>query len=192
MTDSQKAATTALTTIIGVLTPLTSEERQRIVNSALTFLGEPVSSSKQKVTVSDAAAGDADDIADGDYPTHFSKWMKQNSVSSEELDHVFHFNADNSFDILEVPGISKREQTLNTYVLTGLGNYLAANDRSFADSTARAFCEKIGCYDQANHSVYLKNKGPEFSGDKSRGFVLTSLGVRRGAVLVKEVAGASG
>ena len=116
--------------------------------------------------------------------------MKQNSVSTEELDQVFHFNSDGSFDLLNAPGKSKKQQTLNTYILTGLGKYLASGgDRGFDDATARQFCETIGCYDQANHAVHLKNRGPEFTGDKHKGWSLTNPGVKRGAALVKEVAG---
>jgi hypothetical protein len=62
----------------------------------------------------------------------------------------------------------------------------------FENAMARGFCEKIGCYDQANHAVHLKkNKGGEFSGDKNKGYTLTSVGMKRGAALVKELAGAA-
>jgi len=189
VSDNQSAATKALTTIIGALTPLSSEERHRIVNAAMMFFGEPNVSPKQKA-LSGAKEETADEALDGDRALHVSQWMKQNSVSGEELDQVFHFNEDGSFDLLDAPGGSKKEQTLNTYILTGLGNYLASKERMFNDATARAFCDTVGCYDQANHAVYLKSRGPEFTGDKNKGFSLTNPGIKRGAALVKEVAGA--
>jgi len=188
MSDNQSAATAALTTIIKELTPLTSEDRHRIVNAAMTFLGEPTVLPKQK-SAAGGAAEEIDDHANGDRSAQTSRWMSQHSVSGEELDQVFHFHPDGTFVLLDAPGSSKREQTLNTYILTGLGNYLAVNDRAFDDATARAFCDKIGCYDQANHASHLKNRGPEFTGDKNKGYSLTNPGLKRGATLVKEMAG---
>jgi hypothetical protein len=114
--------------------------------------------------------------------------MQQYSVSPEELDQVFHFKGDGIFDIHDAPGKSKKEKTLNTYILTGVGRFLITNNREFDDQTVRGFCETIGCYDRANHAAYMKAKGPEFSGDKKKGYSLTNVGVKRGATLVKEVA----
>jgi hypothetical protein len=186
--------TDALTTIINLLKPLTSEDRQRTVGAAMMFLGEaPLS--KPKLAQKDSKSDDSDegdDTDEGDYSAHIKKWMKQNDVSSEELDQVFHFNDDDTFDLLHSPGKTKKEQTINIYTLTGLGKYLAANDRSFDDTTARAFCEKMGCFDKSNHSTHLHVKNrPEFTGDKSKGYSLTNPGIKRGAALVKEVSGAA-
>lgn len=183
--------TDALTTIINLLKPLTSEDRQRTVGAAMLFLGETsVSPPKLKQKISASEDGDeGEDTDEGDYSPHITKWMKQNDVSPEELDQVFHFGDEGTFDLLHSPGKSKKEQTTNTYTLTGLGKYLAANDRSFDDAVARGFCETIGCFDSTNHATYVrKNKG-EFSGDKTKGYSLTNVGVKRGAALVKEVAG---
>ena len=112
------------------------------------------------------------------------------NLSGEELDQVFHFYSNGTFDLLNVPGKSKREQTLNTYVLTGLGWYLASQGkRDFNDSMAREFCEQIGCYDQANHAAHLKSRGNEFTGDKIRGYTITNPGMKKGVALIKEAAG---
>jgi hypothetical protein len=177
-----------LIAIINVLAPLSSEQRQRTVAAAMMFLGEaPLQKPRQETS------GGSTDNNNGDgeagYSTHIAKWMKQNEVSAEELDQTFHFHESGTFDLLHAPGNSKKEQTLNTYILTGLGKYLAANDRSFDDATARGFCETIGCFDRANHAAILKGKGGEFSGDKTKGYSLTNVGVKRGEALVKEVAG---
>lgn len=188
MSINEDAMTKALTRLIDALKPLTSEERHRTVGAAMMFLGETVAAQRK---AAEAAAADNDDDADSQYSPYITKWMKQYGVSSDELDQVFHFGPENSFDLLHAPGKWKKEQTLNTYILTGLGHYLATSgDRNFDDGSARAFCERIGCYDQANHASHLKNKGPEFTGEKSRGYSLTNPGIRRGAALVKEISGA--
>jgi hypothetical protein len=180
--------TNALTTIIKVLTPLKSEDRRRTVDAAMLFLGE---TARAAATARHAGKVDGEQEVHGSgyVPTARAEgWMTKNGVSAEELEQVFHFNDDGTFDIHDVPGESNKEKTLNTYVLTGLGKLLSSNDRSFDDEMARSFCKKIGCYDIANHNATLKRKGAELSGDKRRGYTLTSVGVKRGAVLVKELA----
>jgi hypothetical protein len=186
MSESE-ATTTALMTIISVLTPLSSEERHRTVDAAMLFLGETakVPERKREIAAERGARGGTGE----DYRENIQKWMEKYSVSPEEFDQVFHFRDDGTFDIHGAPGRSKKEQMLNTYILTGLGKFLTTSERTFDDATARGFCDTIGCYDAANHAVHIKNKGPEFSGDKKKGYSLTNVGVSRGAALVKELAG---
>jgi hypothetical protein len=182
-----KATPETLTAIIKLLEPLSSAQRQRTVAAAMMFLGEaPLEKPRQEK--SGGSTDNDDGGGEGDYSPQITKWMKQNEVSAEELDRVFHFNGDGTFDLLHAPGKSKKEQTVNTYVLTGLGKYLTANDRAFDDATARANCEKIGCFDKSNHATHIKNQ-PEFTGDRSKGYSITNPGIKRGAALVKEVAG---
>lgn len=184
--DNQMASTdttSALTSIINILTPLTSEDRHRTVNAAMLFLGETVKAP--------GPAGTGKGVGEGSNPGAVGAWMTQYGVSQDQMDQVFHFNNDGSFSIHDAPGRSKKEKTLNTYILTGLGKFLMTNDRAFDNSMARGFCETIGCVDPGNHAAYLKNKGPEFSGDKNKGYSLTNVGVKRGAALVKELASAA-
>jgi hypothetical protein len=180
--------TSALTAIIGALQPLTSEDRHRTVEAAMTFLGERPSAAapQHKGHAGGAAAGGAE----GGQPSGSvtERWMEQNGISAEELEQAFHFNEDGTFELHAVPGQSQKERTLNTYVLTGLGEYLAKGDRKFADADARELCVRMGCYSATNHSTYLKSKHPEFAGDKDKGYSLTPSGMKRGAVLVKELA----
>ncbi len=119
--------------------------------------------------------------------------MEQNNVSIEELEQVFHIETDGgTFEIHDVPGKSKKDKTLNTYILTGLGQFLATNAKAFEDALARQFCVEIGCYDRANHATHInKYKGSELSGNISKGFTITGTGLKRGAALVKEFVGAA-
>jgi hypothetical protein len=153
----------------------------------MVFLGEESKSTAVEHNSKPSSA--SKEVGDSPYGVATEKWMQQNNVSGEEFDRVYHLRPDGSFDIHDAPGRSKKEKTLNAYVLTGLGRFLTTNDREFEDSLARGFCETIGCYDPANHAAYMKAKGPEFSGDKKKGYSLTNVGVKRGAALVKEVAG---
>src|SRR5258708_34158770 len=118
--------------------------------------------------------------------------MDQHGVSAEAMDKVLHFKDDGSFETHDVPGKSMREKTLNTYILTGAGNFLASNNRTFDDSLSRGFCEKMGCYDKANHAAHLKkHRGAEFSGDKNKGNTVPTQRIRPGSGLAKELMGAA-
>jgi hypothetical protein len=183
--------TNALTTIIKALTPLKSEDRRRTVDAAMLFLGETAKTAAMGRHAGESGVGQEVDRGSFAPAARAEGWMKKYGVSAEELEQVFHFNDDGTFDIHDVPGKSNSEKTLHTYVLTGLGKFLSSNDRTFDDEVARSFCKKIGCYDIANHNATLKRKGADLSGDKRRGYTLTSVGIKRGAALVKELAGAA-
>jgi hypothetical protein len=183
MAGNEDFATTALNTIIGALTPLNSDERHRIVGAAMMFLGEKPVQLK---------GGKADQDGDDEqvHSAAIQKWMKQNGVSSAQVEQVFHFGEDGAFDIFDTSGTTKKERMLNTYVLTGLAKYLATGDRSFDDATARKYCEQFGCYDQGNFAMYMRrDRGADFTGEKARGYMLTNVGIKRGADLVKQMAG---
>ena len=60
--------------------------------------------------------------------------------------------------------------------------------RTFQDSVAREHCSIIGCLDKANHAAILNDHGPEFSGDKSKGYTISNIAVKKAAALVKEMA----
>jgi hypothetical protein len=181
----QTEITDALTAIVKVLTPLNSDERRRTVDAAMMFLEgtSPIGQSKGRVS------DDAGQTSVEGMSANTRAWMKQNVVNQDELDAVFNFNADGTFEIINTPGKSKKEKSINAYVLTGLGKYLATGERGFDDATARDACERNSCYDAANHATYLKDRDGEFTGDKAKGYSMTYPGLKRAAVLVKEVAG---
>jgi hypothetical protein len=175
----------ALITIISELKGLDPEVCRRTLRAAMVFFGDkPGMPSPQETDTTS-------DNDDGTYPSGVAKWMKEYGIAADEVDRAFHFN-NGTFDILHVPGNSKRDQTLNAYILTGLGRYLTTGERGFDDPIARRVCERMGCYDQGNHSSTLKGAHPEFSGDKRKGYTLTNPGIKRGAELVKQIAGAAG
>jgi hypothetical protein len=177
-----------ITAVVKALKPLNSLERHRTVEAAMLYLGETPFQKADRQGFQEPSKGNPG--GEG-YGAEASTWLKQNNVSADELDLVFHFGADGTFDIHDAPGKSRKEKTLNAYVLTGLGKYLTTGQREFDDALARGFCHTIGCYDNANHATYLKDKGPEFTGDKSKGYTLTNPGMKKGRMLVKAMAGAS-
>lgn len=182
-----KKSTEIVSEIVELLTPIDSAERIRVVQASLTLLGETFSSGSRHVD------GGADILGEGDgelstLPVRARTWMKQNSITGDELQEVFHL-ADGNADVIagEVPGKNKKEKTLNAYVIAGLARLLSTGDGAFDDKSARSLCEKFGCYDQANHSSIIKDKGNEFNGNKDKGWTLTAPGLKRAAALVKEI-----
>lgn len=178
-----------LTAVVKALKPLESVERHRTVEAAMHYLGEmPFTQSNQSSSISP----EDPEASIAGFPPAVASWIKQNNITSDMLDQVFHFGGNGTFEIHDAPGKSKKEKTLNTYILTGLGKYLSTGEANFDDALARNFCNTIGCYDAANHAAHLKDyKGPEFTGDKNKGYTLTNPGKKKGATLVKELAGAA-
>lgn len=173
--------------IVDLLTPLSSDDRSRVIAASLTLLGEtlPKGIKGGDREDGDASGGEGTSIsASGKTRT----WQKQNSISAEQLGQVFH-SADGKTDIIasEMPGKNKKEKTLNAYVLTGIAQLLNGGEPKFSDKDARALCTSAGCYDSANHSSSLKDKGNWFTGTKEKGWTLTAPGLKHGATLVKNL-----
>ena len=173
----------AMTKIVEILTPLSSEDRARAVSAALTLLGDVQSKAPQE-GADDQIASDSDL---GVLSPRTRHWMNQNGISVTELQHVFHVVDGGAEVISAIPGRNKKEQTYSAYVLTGLGQFLVTGNAAFTDKAARALCEASGCYDRANHAVHLRDRGNEFTGTKEKGWTLTAPGLKRAAELVKEL-----
>lgn len=193
MSDTSDTATSeneALLTLVRILKSMQSEDRHRLVSAAMMFVGETWAPQRagpaQQETLKSTASPDV--AADDDHRgicLKGQKWMKQVGVKPEELDNLFNFTAD-SVDLLLPPGKTKKDTTLNTYVLFGLSQYLRSGSLAFADTDARRACADAGCFDQANHAATIKDRGNLFSGDKDAGWTLSAAGLTRAAALIKQ------
>ncbi len=181
---SRKAAMDAMNQIVDILGPLSSDERGRVISAAMMMLGDASMSARP----APAQLSAPDDSEISDLPVRAKTWMRQHSVSQEQIQQVFHKDGE-AVDVIaaHIPGRSKKEQTYNAYILTGLARLLSSGNATFDDKTARTLCESAGCYDPANHAAYMKNKGNEFSGNKEKGWTLTAPGLQRAAALVKDL-----
>jgi hypothetical protein len=177
----------ATTKLVELLKPLPSEDRMRAIRAAMILLGD----GHADVALDGQAKEKAEPQHDvfGTLHPRARTWMRQNDVSASQLAEVFHVGEGGVEVIASIPGRNKKEQTYNAYILTGLGQLLTTGNPTFADKQARAVCEAAGCYDSANHSVHLRNRGSEFAGTKDKGWTLTAPGLRRVAEIVKEASG---
>lgn len=176
--------TDVVSKLVAMLTPLSSEERQRAISASLTLLGDSAAD------ISRGSSGEADVDEPSSLPVRAKAWMKQAGVALQELQQVFHL-ADGAVDVIasDMPGKNDKEKTFNAYILTGAAQLLATGNPTFDDKTARAVCESAGCLNNANHSSYLKDHGNEFTGSKAKGWTLTAPGLKRAAALVKQLNG---
>lgn len=171
--------------IVDLLTPLSSDDRQRVFRAALVLLGETPSANLQ--SNANVETNNGSDVGTG-LPHKAQIWMKQNGISEQQLQQVFHLDGGNAEVIAaDIPGKNKKEKTLNAYTLVGLSRLLASGDSAFDDKSARALCVSSGCYDASNHAATMKDKGNTFTGTKDGGWTLTAPGLKHGSDLVKSL-----
>lgn len=177
---TKKSVTEIVGILVSELTPLTSEERVRVVQASLMLLGEaPI---KTTDTRQQDESGNA-----GGLPMRARTWMKQYRLSLEQIHEVFHVSGEGVEVIAAaIPGKNNREKVRNAYVLCGVTELLASGDAKFDDKTARLLCEVSGFYDQTNHVKYMKG-GNEFTGSKDKGWTLTAPGLKHAAILISEL-----
>lgn len=87
--------------------------------------------------------------------------------------------------LLSAVGDGKRQQTINTYLLTGVAALLSTGKAEFTNETARNNCENLGCYDIGNHANTLKKFENKITGSKAVGWKLTAPGLTAAAALLK-------
>lgn len=181
--------TEAAAKVVEVLTEFDSETRLRIVRASLTLLGDELGGQVRPARDANGSRdNDDEDVGEfqGVHPLA-QQWMRKNSVTAEQLEHYFHFDH-GKFIPIELPGsaTTKSQQTVNAYLAQGLAAYLATGDASFSDADGRKFCEKSGCYDNANHTKSVKLLKNKVSGSKTTGWKLTAPGLTAIAELIKQ------
>ena len=185
--------------IVGALEPLESIDRMKCVRAALVLLGEDEQSVSSKGSGSarqpvDAAVNDSDSRVrvNSDVLRQFGdqarRWMVKHKVTEDHLDQVFHVDG-NSVELIadQVPGSSRREQTVNCYLLVGVRNLLQADEAKFPDKEALEFCQITHSYDKNNHTTHRQSLSNRVSGDRKQGFALTVPGLRDAAKVIKEM-----
>lgn len=179
---AKNKATDIVARIVELIFPLTPDERRRVIQATLLLLGDaPVDAEKSREK-------NGNEQETGDLPVRARTWAKQNGIAKANLEQVFQIESGNVEIVISgIPGKNNKEKTLNSYVLTGIANLLSVGEPRFDDKSARSNCSSWGCYDQTNHSAYMKGKGNVIAGTKEKGWTLTAPGLKRGAELVQEL-----
>ncbi len=171
--------TDAVAAVHDLLSPLTAEERRKVVRAVLTLLDDDAGLPAPAPPL-DRGPGDES------LPPAAAAWAKKYGVDVERLHKLFHFDHGRVICI-ELPrhGRTKREDVVSTYLLQGVASLLGGGDGGFSDDDARKLCEHFGCYDSSNHSKALGEFGSSLAGSKSAGWKLTAPGLAAAAALVK-------
>jgi hypothetical protein len=95
--------------VFGLLSPLSPEDRKRVINAVFALLGDPVPSGAS-ATADKGKAGAS--LPEGLFGAKTRVWLAQHHLTKERLERVFYFQ-DGRADIhlTTVAGASKREQT---------------------------------------------------------------------------------
>ncbi len=112
-------------------------------------------------------------------------WIERNGLTSDKLEEHFHVEDGKGTLIGDPIGDGKREQSINTYLLTGVAALLGTGKAEFTDKTARENCTQLGCYDSPNHSNTVSQLGNKVTGSKKAGWKLTAPGLSAAAALLK-------
>jgi hypothetical protein len=181
-------AVEAATKLIQILAPLSVEERERAISAAKILLGH--SSPDPRGASSLPVPESIPTPSPHGLSSKVDAWMKKHALTSEMLEQVFAFDPTiPAVDIIaaKMPGTSKRQQTVESYVICGLKSFLLTGDPVFSDKDARQVCTKIGCYDGPNHATYLKALDNLVHGSKEAGWRLSNPGLVRAGEIVKQL-----
>ena len=172
--------------IYKLLAPHPSEIRVRAIQSAMTSLGEmavlPAHSKKDTPGVAQTI-GDYGELSLGPKAL---RWVQKYSITRAMLEEVFLLADRIEISANSVPGASKREMTVNCYLLVGLNNLLKADIPSIDDSDAIAECKRMAAYDKNNHTTNRQSVGNKMSGTRPN-FMLTGPGETAVAALIKQM-----
>jgi hypothetical protein len=186
--SESKTAVEALPELVQLLSSLTAPEREKAISAAKILLGSSASSPNSTLHGQvdlDLAGSAIDGVA-----SKAASWLQKNHLTRDQLDQVFSID-DKTFDVIaaKMPGKSKRQQTVEAYIICGLKSFLQTGEPNFTDKEGRQLCQKVGCYDQPNHHNYLKAFGNRIGGSKDSGWKLTNPGLTDAAQLIKQLAG---
>jgi len=173
-----------VTKLVGALDELkTSDERQRAIQAALTVFGDTPQVMGKQPPASQENSGGGDDIPKEFSPAG-SAWIRRSKLTVPSIEQIFHID-DAGANLISTRGKGKREQTINTYLLTGVCSLLHSGKSDFSDETARQNCVSLGCYDMKNHSKTLGEFENKITGSKKAGWKLTAPGLIAAAALLR-------
>jgi hypothetical protein len=173
-----------------LLAPHPADTRVKAMHAAMTLLDDELPQSKATNRSGGGdTSGSAGEFADLNLGPRAQKWVQRHGVTRGMLDEIFHITSEGvEVTASAVPGTSKREMTLNCYLLEGLRGLLRSDQPLLNEQDAIATCKRLTAYDKNNHTTHRSAIGNKMSGTKPN-FTLTGPGEIAAAELVKQMAG---
>lgn len=116
------------------------------------------------------------------------KWMKRNSLTMDQLGHLFSLGVD-EIDLVanSVPGTSKNQRTRNVILLKGMAAYLGSGAARISAEQIKTALLHYDAYDPPNHAKYIRGLASEVSGNKKSGYTLTARGMTSATEIIKSL-----
>jgi hypothetical protein len=170
--------------IYNILVTSDSEVRQRVMQSAMTLLGEARLSSPANATPTLEGDGGLGDLKIG---PKAMRWIQRNAFTRGALEEIYHLEND-GMDIIagSIPGASKREKTINCYLLSGIRGLLRSDLPTLDEAETIAVCKRLTAYDRNNHTANRAAVGNRINGKRPT-FTLTGPGETAAAELIKQM-----
>jgi hypothetical protein len=170
--------------IYNILVSRESEIRRRVMQSAMTLLGETALSPVIRPHVLQAGADGFEDLKLG---PKAMRWAQKHAVTRPMLEEIYHLT-DEGVEIIasNVPGASKREMTVGCYLLSGIRGLLENDVSTLDESETITECKRLTAYDKNNHTANRQAVGNKMSGSRPT-FTLTGPGETAAADLIKQM-----
>jgi hypothetical protein len=173
--------------IYDLLAALDAQDRSRVVGAVAALFGDESQSTAKQPDKSDG--GSVDEGVPESFGTKAKRWMRQEKVSVQSLEQVFHVGDDGKVELIAttIPGATMKEQTGHVYLLSGIRSLLQSDEPSVDNTAAVAYCKHVGCYDKNNHTANRAALGNRMAGSVANGFTLPAPGLKAAAALVKKM-----
>jgi hypothetical protein len=180
--NSTKSPAELALEVYNILVGRDSDVRQRVMQSAMTLLGETVPSAAARP--SPQAESGFGDVKLG---PKAMRWIQKHAITREMLEELYHLG-DEGMDIIagSVPGASKREMTINCYLLSGIRGLLKNDAPTLDETETVAVCKRLTAYDKNNHPSNRLAVGNKINGSRPT-FTLTGPGETAAAELIRRM-----
>lgn len=182
---SEKNIAAVTTNLYELLEPMPDDDRLRVVKAVFALLDQQLPGSPNH---GDAAGADEPRDEPPVGPKSRS-WAKRHKLGLHDLERIFYFHDGTvALHVTEVPGDSKKEKTVNCYLLQGTRSFLESDAASIDESVTLSFCKHVGAYDKNNHTTNRAAVANRMTGSRKEGFELTGPGLKAAGDLISEIA----
>jgi len=176
-------------TMYPLLEPLDPQDRIKATSAVLAMFGQSLVASAPVYVSADVSDSQPESYGfQTRLASNAQRSLKQHQLSVDGLTDIFEFSgADVALLAADMPGSTKKDRTINCYLVVGVWALLRTDEPVFDDETAVQFCKTSGAYDGNNHTANRRALANRIIGDRKYGFRLTAPGLRDAANVIKSM-----